>query len=187
MKKRILDVGCGLKKIPGADGLDIVPLKSVDIVHDLNIFPYPIRTNTYDEIYCLHVLEHVDDMLRLMEEIYRVAKKGAFVHIRGPHASCSSTVWIDPTHKRGLTTRMFRDYFSVDGTWVFYTKSRFRVERIRLSYVLTDSNSRIPKVVSGLFDWLANRSQTAQELCERLWANWVGGFEEIEVILRVEK
>ncbi len=39
----VLDVGCGVKKWPGATGLDISADTEADIVHDLNAFPYPLR------------------------------------------------------------------------------------------------------------------------------------------------
>ncbi|MBI2443621.1 MAG: class I SAM-dependent methyltransferase [Candidatus Levybacteria bacterium] len=185
--KKILDLGCGEKKIPHAVGLDIRALPSVDIVHDMDKYPYPIKTSSYDEIYCYHVLEHVEDMVKTMEEIYRIGKSNALVYIRGPHCSCNSTVWIDPTHKRGLGIRMFSDYFSKGGSWAYYTKANFRIKRIRLNYVLSGTNSRIPTLISSSLSFLANRNLTAQLLCERLWAYWVGGFEEIEVVLEIDK
>lgn len=186
-KRNILDLGCGNNKINNAVGLDIIPLPGVDIVHDLEIYPYPITSNTFDTIYCYHVLEHVSDMVKTMEEIYRVGKDKGLVYIRGPHCSCNSTVWIDPTHKRGLSIRMFTDYFSRTGRWSYYSKTSFDIKRIRLNYVLTDSQSRIPKVVSSFFSFLANINPTSQLLCERIWSYWFGGFEEIEVVLQIQK
>jgi hypothetical protein len=61
------------------------------------------------------------------------------------------------------------------------------LEKVKINYIFSDSNSRIPKVISSSLTYLANMSFFSQELCERLWANWVGGFEEIEVVLRSEK
>ncbi|MBI2621684.1 MAG: methyltransferase domain-containing protein [Candidatus Levybacteria bacterium] len=186
-KIKALDIGCGLSKIPNADGMDVLPLPTVQIVHDANKFPYPIKTNTYDKIYCYHILEHVDDLIKVMNEIYRIGKNNCKVYIRGPHCSCNSTVWIDPTHKRGLSIRMFTDYFSQDSKWSFYTTSNFALDEIKLNYVTTDNNSRIPRLISTTLTYIANLNRTSQELCERLWSYWFGGFEEIEVKLTVKK
>jgi len=186
MKITKIDLGCGLEKIKGADGLDIKDVQGIKYKHDMNKFPYPIKANSYEEIYCNHILEHVDDLIKVMEEIYRIGKNGARIYIRGPHASCSKTLWTDPTHKRGFSTRLFIEYFSNNGRWSYYTKANFALEKMRINYVF-DSNSRIPKAISSFLTYLANINLFSQEFCERLWANWVGGFEEIEVILRIDK
>jgi len=58
MKK--LDLACGNNK-KGADwiGVDVSKTSSVDIVHDLNIYPWPFEDNSIDEIYCSHYIEHI--------------------------------------------------------------------------------------------------------------------------------
>ena len=50
MEKKILDLGCGRNKVPGAIGLDLFPVPGVDVVHDLEAFPYPFENNSFDEI-----------------------------------------------------------------------------------------------------------------------------------------
>ncbi|MDP3941160.1 MAG: methyltransferase domain-containing protein [bacterium] len=186
-KRNILDLGCGNKKIKNAIGLDIIPLPGVDIVHNMDRYPYPMKENTFEEIYCYHVLEHVEDMVKTMEEIFRIGKNRTKVYIRGPHCSCNSTVWIDPTHKRGLSIRMFIDYFSKEGRWSFYSKSNFKVKKIKLNYLLTGTQSRIPETLNRALSYMANLSFTSQLICERIWSYWVGGFEEIEVELEIQK
>ena len=181
-----LDLGCGLEKVDGADGLDMIDLPGLKYKHDMNRFPYPIKPNTYDEIHCYHILEHVDDVIRVMEEVYRIGKHNAKIYIRSPHASCSKVLWADPTHKRAFSTRTFIEYFSSGGRWSYYTKANFHLENMKINYTF-DSNSRIPRVMSWFLTYIANINLFSQELCERLWANWFGGFEEISVILRVNK
>jgi ubiquinone/menaquinone biosynthesis C-methylase UbiE len=83
--KKILDVGCGWNKIPGALGLDANPKAHADIVHDLGAIPYPFPDNEFDEIVCRHVVEHVPDVMALLTELYRIAKPGA--HIPDRHAA----------------------------------------------------------------------------------------------------
>ena len=38
----LLDIACGANKQPGYVGLDIQQLPGVDIVHDLNVHPWPL-------------------------------------------------------------------------------------------------------------------------------------------------
>ena len=68
MTRRVLDIGCGPNKVPGATGMDRRTMPGVDVVHDLNSRPDPFDDNAFDEIHARHVLEHVDDMIGVMEE-----------------------------------------------------------------------------------------------------------------------
>jgi len=123
---KVLDVGCGQRKKAGALGIDSSPRSSADIIHDLDHFPWPLPDDEFDVIYCYHVLEHLDDIVRVMEELHRVGKKGAMVEIRTPHFS-SLYSWQDPTHQHHFALDSF-DYFT-EGTrhTNFYTDKRFRV------------------------------------------------------------
>ncbi|WP_426103636.1 class I SAM-dependent methyltransferase [Massilia sp. TSP1-1-2] len=46
--------------------------------HDLNLnqFPYPFKEKQFDFIICSHVLEHLDDPVRVCAEFSRIAKAG---------------------------------------------------------------------------------------------------------------
>ena len=46
-----LNIGCGKKILNGYINLDVVKLPGVDIVHDLNKYPWPFKDNYFDEIY----------------------------------------------------------------------------------------------------------------------------------------
>ena len=85
-KMQILDLGCGLKtKKEGSIGLDKRPAPHVDIVHDLNEYPYPFPDDKFDWIEMSHIIEHIYQPLNLMNEVYRIAKNGATVRIITPH------------------------------------------------------------------------------------------------------
>ena len=68
----VLDLGCGQDKTPGALGVDLVPGPGVDLVHDLNVTPWPLEQNRFDQVVCSHVLEHLSDLAGVMREIHRV-------------------------------------------------------------------------------------------------------------------
>ncbi len=122
----ILDVGCGNKKRPGAIGIDSNRNTQADVIHDLNVFPYPFEDNTFDEIYVTHCIEHLDDVLRVMEELHRIGKPGARVTVDAPYFS-GQDAFSDPTHKHFFTSRSF-DYFTGDfPEFSFYSsKARFK-------------------------------------------------------------
>ena len=79
---KVLDVGCGTAKVNGAIGIDRVNLPGVDVVHDLNKFPWPFDSESFDAIYMNDIIEHLTDTIRVMEECYRLLKSGGRVYIR---------------------------------------------------------------------------------------------------------
>jgi predicted SAM-dependent methyltransferase len=64
---RILDVGCGIKKVPGAIGIDRNPASAADVLCDLDRFPYPFADGSFDRLEAVHVVEHLADVIRSME------------------------------------------------------------------------------------------------------------------------
>jgi SAM-dependent methyltransferase len=128
---RVLDLGCGNKKRPNAIGVDSNNRTTADVIHNLNIFPYPFSDSSFDEIYIDNVLEHLDDVLLVMEEVHRISAPNAKVKVIVPYFR---SVWacIDPTHKHFFTVNSF-SYFDPANPICRrydYTLSRYRVEKI---------------------------------------------------------
>lgn len=96
MKK--LNLGCGNDIKKDYVNLDGVKLNGVDIVHDLNKFPYPFKDNEFDYVEANHVLEHLEDIPKVLRELWRICKKNAIIEIRAPHFA-SYSAWTDLTHK----------------------------------------------------------------------------------------
>lgn len=55
-----LDIGCGASKQPGFVGLDIRPFPGVDIVQDLEKFPWPLPDESVSFAMTSHVVEHIN-------------------------------------------------------------------------------------------------------------------------------
>jgi SAM-dependent methyltransferase len=103
----VLDIGCGTRKIEeGAVGIDISPDSAADYVWNLDAYPWPLEDNRFARIHMSHVIEHLDDPMRAMAEVHRVARDGADVFIVTPHFS-SHNSYVDPTHKRHLAAGSF--------------------------------------------------------------------------------
>ena len=80
-----LDIGCGISKREGFIGVDIIPLNGVDIVHDLNHFPYPFESDTASEVWMNNILEHLERPINVMEEIFRISKNYALIIVAVPY------------------------------------------------------------------------------------------------------
>ncbi|WP_322795455.1 class I SAM-dependent methyltransferase [Tepidiforma sp.] len=190
-RRVVIDLGCGRRKKPGAIGLDLARVPGVDILADVTR-PLPLRDNSVDEVYASHLVEHVDDLLAFMGEVWRVCRPGALVYFRFPHGSTPFLTWKDPTHRRGvyLATFEYFDPTTLDGQiWGYYHPAKFKIERRRLHFNLnfdTVRPGRTRALLGFVFDWLANRNERWQYVCERFWGHFVG-MEEAEIWLRALK
>lgn len=114
----MLDVGCGHKKIKGTIGIDHIIADGVDVVHDLNVMPWPFEDSSFDRIYANHSISHLEDICKVMVEFYRIAKKDALIEIVAPHYS-SDNYKTDPTHKIHLGARSM-NYFVTNVDFDYY-------------------------------------------------------------------
>ncbi len=109
-----LDLGGGTAntKAPGHINIDIC--EGADINYDLNLgLPVEILNGEKIEgIRCHQVLEHLREVIPLMNDCYEVLKPGAIMEISVPLAG-TDPFWQDPTHVRGFIRRTF-DYFCDD-------------------------------------------------------------------------
>ena len=105
-------MGCGRQRHANSIGIDINLASSADVIGDLNCVPYPFAANTFDEIWCDSILEHLTDVMAVMKEIHRIARPAAKVTIITPHYT-SVDAYTDPTHKHFFSTRSF-DYLTGD-------------------------------------------------------------------------
>jgi ubiquinone/menaquinone biosynthesis C-methylase UbiE len=128
---KILDLGCGNSKKQGSIGVDSNPRTSPDVLHDLNKFPYPFENNFFDQIFLDNSLEHLEDVVSVMEEIYRITKPGGNIKIIVPYFR---SLWAfgDITHKTFFAVRSMElfDIHSEIAKKYDYTKSRFFIEKI---------------------------------------------------------
>lgn len=176
-----LNLGCGEFKKEGYINVDISPSVIPDIVHDLNVFPYPFEDDYFDLIEISHTLEHLQDPFRVMKELHRISKDGALVIIKVPHFSRGFT---HPQHKAGFDVS-FSYYFNPQFKGG-YQGFEFKLKKIKLHWL---GQPYLKKAVMSKFlffcynilgkfiDIFANLSPF---FCSRIWCFWVGGFEEIE-------
>ncbi len=176
-----LNIGCGAFKKPGYLNLDADPRAQPDVVHDLNVFPYPFPAESFSLIEADHILEHLNNPFKVMSELHRMLTDTGQLIVRVPHFSRGFT---HAEHKRGFDVT-FPFYFNptfVGG----YTGTHFQLNRMLLVWfaqpylkklVLNKGEYFLGSLMGSVLDAIANLSPT---LCSRAWCFWVGGFEEIE-------
>lgn len=131
MSSRKLNLGAGTDIQKGEEwvNLDIVALDGIDVVHDLNQYPWPFDYSNFNEVRAIDVLEHLDDPVRFITECWNVLQPGGVLFIQTPRYD-AEFLWIDPTHKRGFHEQSM-DFFDPDThfgrTTGFYSHARFKV------------------------------------------------------------
>jgi len=89
--------------------LDIDPSTGCDIIHDLDVLPYPIEDESFDEIHAYEVLEHCGQQgdwryfFAQFAEFYRILKPDGFIAATVPMWD-SQWAWGDPGHRRVITS-----------------------------------------------------------------------------------
>lgn len=90
---------CFIKRFEALQNLDYItadiesPLAKVKMdLHDI-----PFEENTFDVAFCNHVMEHVEDDIRCMNELHRVLKPGGWAIIQSPIDASRSVTFEDKT------------------------------------------------------------------------------------------
>ena len=108
-----VNLGCGNKILQGWVNLDKYDVYPVDVVHDLETFPYPFETGSCTEILMNHVLEHLgadaETFNGVVKELHRICAHDARLYINVPHPR-HDTFLSDPTHVRPITADVLRLY-----------------------------------------------------------------------------
>ncbi len=113
-----LDIGCGSNKQPGFVGIDYRALPEVDIVQDLEEFPWKdLPDESVLVAIASHVVEHINPakgtFIKFMDEVWRILKPEGEFAIVTPYGG-SPGYWQDPTHINGVTENTLRYFDPLD-------------------------------------------------------------------------
>lgn len=180
---KILNLGSGSNYLDGCVNVDNNIHSKADVIHNLNLYPYPFEDSEFDEILANHIIEHLDDPLDFIQEIFRISRNNAKITIRCPHFSCN---WIHPRHKSAISTKLFD--FLDNSNPEYYQDASFVIDKISLKWMrntnLGKRRNLIIKLLNYFNNFLANLNVS---FAERIWCYWVGGFEEVIFEVRAKK
>lgn len=166
-----LDIACGQHKAEGFTGIDIAPIKGVDIVHDLNQFPWPLADNSVEEVHCSHYAEHVPDLIAFVNEIWRICKKDAQVRLYHPYYT-SIRATQDPTHVRFLS----------EATWYYFDQNWLKEQGLDHYPIKCDF-----EVVSVVGSFNPPWDKRNEEMQRFALLHYVNVVSDLAVVLKVRK
>ena len=123
MKK--LNLGCAFNRIDGFINIDKSKDSYADKIIDLDK-PRCLKSfkdNSIKEIVAVHILEHINNIIPLMNECYRVLKKGGIMIIGVPQGIGT---WADPTHVRAFSNISFRYYCDYPFSKIYGITTHFK-------------------------------------------------------------
>jgi predicted SAM-dependent methyltransferase len=136
-----LDIACGPHKhAPEWTGIDIQPLPGVDIVHDLNIHPWPIESDSVQQAQAWHIVEHIPPVcvtsagtrfpfIEFMNECWRILKAGAVLDIECPHGGSDGFLH-DPTHCNHVTEITWNYFAPSKAQYQIYRPKPWRIQHL---------------------------------------------------------
>jgi len=180
-----LNVGCGNDIKKGWINLDFHDKQGANVVFDLNEIyknkKLPFKKDFFDYVYCSHVLEDFSNPAPIMDELFRVCKKGGKIEIRVPF---ETGTWLKIDHKRGFSCFSFLDYFDrKTGNKVYYGDERIPMKIESLGYY--DSGKR-----GNLFFYLMRRfgawlyNQLGYKIVEQTFIKFLFPVMNVKVIFR---
>lgn len=96
--------------------VDVADLPEVDVVHDLDVHPWPWEDHSVVEIVAQDLFEHLADPVGFMTESHRVLETGGNLLLKCPHWR-HQDAYTDPTHRRFCTEYTW-DYW-IEGTALY--------------------------------------------------------------------
>src|SRR3989304_5425818 len=99
-----IDLGGGATSNKNFINVDIEPGLGVDVVHDLETYPWPFPSGCANLLVASHIVEHINPVkggfIKWMDEAWRVLKPGGQLMISTPYGG-SMGYWQDPSHVNG--------------------------------------------------------------------------------------
>ena len=161
-----LDLACGNSKQPGFFGVDRIKTDAVDLVRNLEQYPWPWADSSIEEIWCSHYIEHTEDLVKFMEECHRILVPGGKITVVAPYYS-SMRAWQDPTHKRAVS----------EATFLYFNQNWLKENRIDHYGISADFDFTYGY---AFFPAWQNRSEEARQFALTHYINVVS---DIQVVL----
>jgi SAM-dependent methyltransferase len=124
-----LDLGCGGHKDKHAIGMDKRAVPGVDIVHNIETFPWPLPDAVCYRILASHIFEHLNPslMIDIMNECHRIMKPNGQLMIAMPYPG-TPRFWQDPTHIKAWNEATPHYFNCEHPLWTIYEPKCWTIE-----------------------------------------------------------
>ena len=125
-----LNLGCGKNTFQYETlNADLRRTRDTDVICDFDRFPYPFKDESFQNVFAIDILEHLTDVVKVVDEIHRMTKPGGVLIIRTCYWAAEQS-YTDPTHKHWFNLESF-DFFDPTTKWGgkyhWYTDRKWKV------------------------------------------------------------
>ena len=148
-----INLGCGEKKLEGYVNVDVCG--NPDVCADLSVYPWPFESDSADEVFSEHFLEHVKDFEAAILEMHRILKPEGVLHFKVPHFKSPYFPWhVHLQAFSSITCQMLCRQVP----YVFGGRHLFSGGKTRFNYPYFSGFAR------GVFSFFANHFPSAWEM-----------------------
>ena len=127
----MLNFGCGRDIRKGWVNADIQKGKKIKSF-DFDKFPYPFKKNTFDYVFAKNILEHLNNPLEALHELWKVCKNGAIIEVIVPYWNCEGA-HSDITHKNFWSEHAIDIIVNPNKHYSINPKKKFRLVSLELN------------------------------------------------------
>jgi len=133
-----LNIGCGpdVQPVPEWENIDLFAVSPDVKVVDMEQGELPYHDNQFEHIKATHVLEHIRNLIPLMNECHRVLRGGGTMYIEVPKFPHNDSVK-DPDHKRFFVEETIWGYFCnypANGLFKMYQIKPWKCENMNTAF-----------------------------------------------------
>lgn len=120
--------------------MDIQAIDGVEIIHDLNVHPWPVESGSVEQAKAWHIVEHIPPVavtergtrrpfIEFMNECWRVLQDGGMLDIETPHGASAGFLH-DPTHCNPCDELTFEHFDPDYRRYLTYMPKPWRIVRL---------------------------------------------------------
>lgn len=152
-----INIGCGLDVREGWTNLDQHNTYGANCIFDLNILSdtskeLPFSDNSFDYVYCSHVLEDFIEPMNIINELIRICKVGGEIEIKTPFETNNNLTNI--YHKTSFTLSKFKSLTRNFGEECYGHNIKLEIKEIGY-YADNGANKTFQSIKKGIA-WVYN-------------------------------
>ena len=130
-----VNLGCGETKLEDSIGVDYRETEAADVVHNLEVIPWPFEDEQFENAVAKDIIEHMIKVVPFLDECWRIIKPDGHLMIRTSYFM-SEQSYCDPTHYHFFTLESF-DFFDpetgIGKKYGWYSDKKWKVLRRAIS------------------------------------------------------
>lgn len=148
---KLLNLGSGDIEIKGVESCDINIEFKTDHCFDIKKVPWPLESDSYDEVYLFHTIEHIEKIYhdRIFNEVLRILKADGIFIISFPEFEVILQNWLE--NRKGMREFWERNVYGLQRTPSDYHVCAMDATEVRDKFIRMGFKNIEVKAEAGTF------------------------------------